>query len=716
MKTPPCLGAIRLLLAALLAVPGAFAQPANRFADVKTWYGTYSYRLSATDSKPGDFTAHVDARVDGTFTLTQNEEHPNWWDGKIENSQAHFSLKVVHDKGGSNCQMIDTFESSGPVVQHLPSQTPSDTPEVQLTVYPNKWRVHMARALLPGVFRKSGCLNIAAPTAVAFPFDTPEFSLPSGGDALEVRSFKVTQGIPIAGWAFQRAVWEGDIRLSPTRDEFVLDVDSPDYKTWMPEDVAVGKPGRPIELTATLRRKSGAPAGVRILRMEWELINTSREPGIAINYPLYARDTEPDMQFDPKPGQQSNDRDRQQLTTNDVKNDTDTVSILPYDWGGWTTLRVKAYVEGQDEPVIGKLKESGEEDIRVPKRRSGSLIADAWREQMKRAGRDGADGGDSSDDEKLIHPNAFPGDGLTLYEEYRGFYEQGQHKRGDPSKCDLFVRDETDGSVDGGIATFERMTGIVVHRLRADEFDDKGRVVNGNKSAGAHVVDQHAILITWIDKTGNKADGSGLYYATVPQGAKSPADVKYIILPRQEPTGNMGADGKTAYKDASFAHELLHAVGVRHHGPPDRYVYWKVEPGGVVLEYETFTETASGAVAVTGPGTPIRIMGTSGANDVTQRWAADHPAGQKQQVGIWGGQSSGDVRCVMRYDINGAYEKHGAPGVRVLIKSGDEPVGYDICTASTGTGINASTAPGGPRYGDAPNGNCASQIRVSDRR
>jgi hypothetical protein len=237
-----------------------------------------------------------------------------------------------------------------------------------------------------------------------------------------------------------------------------------------------------------------------------------------------------------------------------------------------------------------------------------------------------------------------------------------------------------------------------------------------NHLSGPHVVDQHGVLIIFQAKKPAKPDEpeedeGGIAYATRWIGGTpgaSPAAVRDIEVPSAPVAGPNAGDG-TPYADVSFAHELMHTVGVRHHGEGDYDALWEIEAAGTkVTEYVV----RNGARAL--PGTAIRIFNYGGA-DVTALYALNN-AGQvkKQLVGVSGGESSGDDTCMMRYDRNGAYQVAGRPGVRVLIntKQNAEPVGYRICTSPVGTGINA---PPTPRYGNASVGNCFSQIRVSDR-
>jgi hypothetical protein len=172
----------------------------------------------------------------------------------------------------------------------------------------------------------------------------------------------------------------------------------------------------------------------------------------------------------------------------------------------------------------------------------------------------------------------------------------------------------------------------------------------------------------------------------------------------------------------SFAHEMLHAVGVRHHGDGDYVAFWKID-GATVLEFHLNDEETG----LSGPGVPIEIEREDGVV-ITGKFidrrsqlegedkGFNRSEGQLQSVGLEQGQGSGDDTCVMRYDRNTAYMKKGHPNVRVLIQNDKpEPVGCHICKSRTGTGINAAN-PGPSRFGNAApgRGECMLKIKISD--
>jgi hypothetical protein len=491
--------------------------------------------------------------------------------------------------------------------------------------------------------------------------------------------------------------WQLDLKPPPLE----LIITAPGYADWRPSTTRDAAAGLPLEVKATVVATDGKRVINKVKNFIWDLEKTSREPGIAMNYPLNAKDDRLDMELTTQGGMFVISPDAQRVDRPVSSGLSDTVTVLPFDWGGWSDLKVTAIMEN-GPPLIGRLEGSSEQGLRLPKRAVDSKIADAWKKQQAVTEPDDAD----SDNIPAVP--AHTGDGLTLYEEYRGFYEQGQHVEGNPEKKDLFVLDTTK-LVAGGLNKFEQESKIIIHRLAPGEMDEQTHLINQNRAKGPHLVAQHGILIKFHND-------AGAYMAADPQGAASPGGLKAILVPHAAVTGPAAPDG-TPYPDVSFAHELMHALGVRHHGDGDYDAYWKIE-GNIVKEYRLEDDGS-----LSGSGKAIEIFRENGTVATAafiahrQSLGGESAKGLIQLVGVDQGEGSGDDTCMMRYDRNSAYLKRGQPNGRVSIQPGvnDEPVGYRICTSPDGTGVNAFT-PGPSRFGNAAanRGNCAEKLKVSD--
>ncbi len=184
-----------------------------------------------------------------------------------------------------------------------------------------------------------------------------------------------------------------------------------------------------------------------------------------------------------------------------------------HDWGAWATLNVSATVQGF--PIKGHLQGDPTTDILLPKRQPGSHIADSW----KTAQNVPLSTPDTDDSEP--NPAGRPdciGDGFTLYEEYRGFMENGKHIEGDPHNKDFFIVNEIGADAEPGIFLFTALTGLTVHKdIQENEVEtgptpftiggvpQEGRpLINFNTSQGAFEVQQHGVLIRSCDVDGGQ--------------------------------------------------------------------------------------------------------------------------------------------------------------------------------------------------------------------
>ena len=363
-----------------------------------------------------------------------------------------------------------------------------------------------------------------------------------------------------------------------------------------------------------------------------------------------------------------------------------SITILPFDWGGWSELRVTAVLE-DGRRLVGKLRGSNEENARLPKRAANSFIADQWKTEKRAAGAD------NSDEDSIPAGDGAKGDGLTLYEEYRGFYEDGKHIEGDPARKDYFIRNRTGGLAIPGIALFQRLSKLAVHhKLGLLEFP-ASRVINGNRRQGPHIVDQHGVIIL-VDP-----DLSGAYMAV--GGPGNPKMIRSISLV------NTAASEEPGYLASTVAHELFHAVNVWHHGERDEERVWKSSNG---LTSELLGDADPRPTRIRVYNEPDRDV-----TDFYDDYFAGPPEKQHTMyIGRNRGQHSGVEDCVMRYDVSQAYESDSAVSVRYFISG--EKVGKGLCTSARGTGVNQEGRIPQSRYGPASEGrgNCAAQILVTD--
>lgn len=159
--------------------------------------------------------------------------------------------------------------------------------------------------------------------------------------------------------------------------------------------------------------KKGDPSVPRKAQLRFTVRNVSREKGVCLNWPAEGADTRAQLRFAPnQTGLGPVSQDGTSVGTNEPVEGVDLV-IDAYDFGAWGTLHVEGTNEAK-RPVTVKVRAKGTPDLDIPLDDDGNRIADAWQPaDAKGKARD-------ADDEQQ-EGNSHDGDGLTLYEEYRGF-------------------------------------------------------------------------------------------------------------------------------------------------------------------------------------------------------------------------------------------------------------------------------------------------------
>ncbi len=510
----------------------------------------------------------------------------------------------------------------------------------------------------------------------------------------------LNQAIGQSHWSWNFAYSPGDV------EHLEVVVDPQDYKSWVPtagrDELTPGD--NPIKVRAILQTKDGKTATAK--RFKFELVDVSHEPGVSLNYPLGNRvGNVNDLQFDPqlnseltvRPSPPVPQGSNQTAETPEGNYSEAEVVISSYDWGAWGTLKVTADL-ADGSTITGHLKgDPSRTNIFLPKRQDNSKIADAWKDYWTRFGHDVTNLPDDDDSEDEPVGDGSKGDGLSLYEEYRGFHENGVHERGNPWLKDFFVVNEIGKKAQDGISVFEGITRLKVRsELRKEELGND-RCINCNHGY-AHVVNQHGVRLT-------RGDLSFTGGQTQP-GPGTPGHVERIVIHLGR---RLGSTSSRRLFDHVIAHELLHSVNVWHHGERDiRWVEWKADtwqgsPAVIETQFNDHGQpTVSHPVNVYEDQKPIPPETYA---DGTRLWVARE-----------GGQHSGDLSCLMRYDVADAYAPQSDEIQRRqwLSKQEKEEPGLNLCTVHKGT-IWFGDASDHEEEGPPTRGDCKHQIRVSDR-
>ncbi len=257
------------------------------------------------------------------------------------------------------------------------------------------------------------------------------------------------------------------------------------------------------------------------------------------------------------------------------------------DYGAFS--RVKASAPGCRDLVRygskGRLRtaEHDEAQVSIPKDDNNNQIADAYINNPQRNLNDfQLNFKPEQDDETLPAGNGVQGDGLPVYEEYRGFFCAGRHTRTTWFEKDLFVRD-IDNLGLGGYPKREA-SAMVCHIVKGTECTEgQTPVLNYNRGHATLGFDQHAL---YLYEGFLESGVAGRTAGYGPPGRVSGVNVdrsKFIdympesgVTPEEavaDPGYKVTADGRVLRRetdsyqlDMTIAHELGHGTGLPHHG------------------------------------------------------------------------------------------------------------------------------------------------------
>ena len=461
------------------------------------------------------------------------------------------------------------------------------------------------------------------------------------------------------------------------------------YEKWIPEGPPpiYGPPAGPLQgnfIAFRIKLVDKAKPATEVTgvayKVTYELYDSSHIPGYATNFPKTGGDEGSDLLFDEAMQHMpvthfSGDR----VISNDDEGAQVAAIIRSYDYAGYATLKAMVHLKTSDIDIQAHLQGETTPEVSLPYDKNHNHIADAWEE---REGVLGENHPPKWDDEH-VDGNAHDGDGLTMFEEYRGFACNRKHERLSPKNKDVFVINQTPMDLSGHFRLFESATEgqIKVHVCKADELD---RIVNPTQTEGKGG-DQYGIIV----KTHDFGDPAVLA-AMFPEPPKfhdpiiqSPREADYLGV-----SGNLGAG-----LDHALAHELAHGMGVRHHGESED-VYDQIWENNVLLK--------STLVDVNGNGLDSKSA-TNNPDKWTWAIARDHS------------QASGDVDCIMTYNKLFTLIHKELSGQSFVVLIADiraRPNGTKFCRLPKGTQWNAADRKPFPVFGDAAKGDCWSQFLI----
>lgn len=467
-------------------------------------------------------------------------------------------------------------------------------------------------------------------------------------------------------------------------------------KTWLPD--AANGTFKALATTYICRDGKWTTPG-RKKYARFKLTKVSREPGVCLNYPKDANKN-PDLFFHEeknkdnylhyknetdsgdcpteilKPGDNPAHQKHHLIAVSKRMESSAKPIIRVEDYGAVGQLTAYAnhcvQIPPREEEKAHENCKEGKNTIKLPRDENSNDIADGADQDLN-----GAAANQDNDEKPTGEGN---GDGLTNYEEYRGFIVGGtrnvtmnlgrfsfpmtmggskQHARTSVKKKDVFVYDADflgTGMLD--------VTGLDIHILYLEDLfngTDK-REINFNHGRH-HGGLQHGL---WL----RNKNMPGLYGMACGGTNGPPKNKTHICINVAVNT----AAGEPANRLAnSIGHELCHGLNIWHHGEG----------------------------------------GNHNCGDGTWNYTANSQ----------GRLTSGNINCIMRYDQYAVAWCHGAahhnhkyatitaqPDGSGRITYND-PVGTLLCKTSAGTGLNNA---GAGHINNATRGNCQGQLKVKD--
>ncbi len=424
--------------------------------------------------------------------------------------------------------------------------------------------------------------------------------------------------------------------------------------------------------------------------VDYKLSDVSIEPGYCLNYPMNAADNgKKDLRFDETLKNASNTvYDQEELKSTDYHGQSCIGIITSYDYGSFGKLTATVTLDNGMQ-IPAHFKDDKKLVIPLPKDDNNNQIADEWEIEKNIYDKNYSpfwDGEKQKLGSDVVNDN--DGDGLALYEEYRGLIVKGQHLRLDPDKKELFVLNQIGDQAEAGIDLFKKASGISVVELTDQEIDKYDLVVNGN-SIYAKGGKQHGLLLKNYQTSNSNTQGLTPRRDGGDDPPSSPADCSYVGI-------NLAYPFKDDDLAVTIAHEMAHGCGVWHHGglntvdPPGK--------GSIDNTYKFYASDMSMAA-------PESI-------------AAIEKDGLLGMIAGPGGQSSGDMHCIMCYEDQYVWAAPlGKDGkVFINVDHADHCSKSLFCNSAGGTYMNAK--PSGKRlysvYGDASKGDCIHQFKIKD--
>jgi hypothetical protein len=203
----------------------------------------------------------------------------------------------------------------------------------------------------------------------------------------------------------------------PDLGEAAVEVEG--YDQWIPEgDIDdETKAGNEIVVRAWVHKTGDRKTpGDKPVTFTFELTQYSREKGVCTNWPTQPGDSgdRPDLRIlkEKNTSLEIVDMDLEARTARPVKEAK--LVLSSFDYAAWAVLKVTAKDKDGKPLKVVLVQHEGYDDIPIPRDEDKNRIADAWQEEK------GVTGLPAEWDEAEVKGQSGKGDGLSLYQKYRG--------------------------------------------------------------------------------------------------------------------------------------------------------------------------------------------------------------------------------------------------------------------------------------------------------
>jgi hypothetical protein len=243
----------------------------------------------------------------------------------------------------------------------------------------------------------------------------------------------------------------------------------------------------------------------------------------------------------------------------------DSIIVTCHDYGARAKLRAFVTFKDIGEVEVPSAEDDSRTHVMIPYDYSGdgpNGIADCMPQDSNGAAPE-------TDQDSEPEGRGIPGDGFAIYEEYRGFFIKGEHKRTDVKKKTLFVASD----LTQGIGYATKLPHEVVE-IGSSEFREADRVMNGCHSGFdpvggfGHFLDQKALHVEYA--TIMRPWYGVCYGSTECSGGCCPYHNVAIYVDASKICRRQGEiDSSTATEpvdadciNKTIAHEIGHAIGM----------------------------------------------------------------------------------------------------------------------------------------------------------